>query len=77
MLIAKNDLRHIRVLALHHSCISLLRESGIPMKQIKEQLGRCNFSTTATIYVPLNYNSKLYSADAIENDLSGTAEPIS
>lgn len=62
---------------LRHSCASLLLANGVPMKQIQEWLGHSDFSTTANVYAHLDYNSKLSSADAMVNGLSGALEAIS
>ena len=40
------------------------------MKQIQEWLGHSDFSTTANIYAHLDYNSKIDSAQAMEQGLS-------
>ena len=39
------------------------------MKQIQERLGHSDFTTTASIYAHLDYNSKLTSADAMLSGL--------
>ena len=75
-LLAKNNLRHIRFHDLRHSCASLLLANGVPMKQIQERLGHSDFSTTANVYAHLDYNSKLSSADAMVNGLSGALDAI-
>ena len=76
-LLEQNGLRHIRFHDLRHSCASLLLANGVPMKQIQEWLGHSDFSTTANVYAHLDYNSKLSSADAMVNGLSGALEVIS
>ena len=50
---------------------------SVPMKQIQEWLGHSDFSTTANVYAHLDYNSKLSSAEAMVNGLSGALETIS
>lgn len=70
-LLEVNGLRHIRFHDLRHSCASLLLANGVPMKQIQEWLGHSDFSTTANIYAHLDYSSKLSSAEAMINGLSG------
>ena len=50
--------------------------NGVPMKQIQEWLGHSDFSTTANVYAHLDYNSKLSSADAMVNGLSGALQAI-
>lgn len=75
-LLKKNGLRHIRFHDLRHSCASLLLANGVPMKQIQEWLGHSDFSTTANVYAHLDYNSKLSSADAMVNGLSGALEAL-
>lgn len=76
-LLEKNNLRRIRYHDLRHSCASLLLANGVPMKQIQEWLGHSDFSTTANVYAHLDYNSKLSSADAMMNGLSGALDAIS
>ena len=61
---------------LRHSCASLLLANGVAMKQIQEWLGHSDFSTTANVYAHLDYNSKLSSADAMVNGLSGALDAI-
>lgn len=75
-LLEKNNLRHIRFHDLRHSCASLLLANGVVMKQIQEWLGHSDFSTTANVYAHLDYNSKLSSADAMVNGLSGALDAI-
>lgn len=72
-----HGLRRMRFHDLRHSCASLLLANGVPMKQIQEWLGHSDFSTTANVYAHLDYNSKLSSADAMVNGLSGALEAIS
>ena len=75
-LLEKNGLRRIRFHDLRHSCASLLLANGVPMKQIQEWLGHSDFSTTANVYAHLDYNSKLSSADAMVNGLSGALQAL-
>lgn len=75
-LLEKNGLRRIRFHDLRHSCASLLLANGVPMKQIQEWLGHSDFSTTANIYAHLDYSSKLSSAEAMVNGLSGAIEAL-
>ena len=65
--------KQLRKLGVDESTI----ENGVPMKQIQEWLGHSDFSTTANVYAHLDYNSKLSSADAMVNGLSGALEVIS
>lgn len=75
-LLEKNGLRRIRFHDLRHSCASLLLANGVSMKQIQEWLGHSDFSTTANIYAHLDYSSKLSSAKAMVNGLSGAIEAL-
>lgn len=75
-LLEKNGLRRIRFHDLRHSCASLLLANGVPMKQIQEWLGHSDFSTTANIYAHLDYSSKLSSAEAMVNGLSGAIKAL-
>lgn len=65
VVIAKNNLRHIRFHDLRHSCASLLVANGIPMKAIQEWLGHSTFNVTADFYSHLEYSSKITSAETI------------
>ena len=64
-LLKKNDLKHIRLHDLRHSCASLMLANGVQMKQIQEWLGHANYSTTADVYSHLDFTSKLQSAETI------------
>ena len=69
-ILEKNHLKMIRFHDLRHSCASLLLANGIPMKQIQEWLGHSDISTTANIYNHLDYQSKIYSANMMNNVLN-------
>ncbi len=73
-ILEKNGMRHIRFHDLRHSCASLLLSCKVPMKNIQEWLGHANYNTTADVYSHLDFSSKLYSAQIIENQLSKTEE---
>ena len=75
--IQRHGMKKMRFHDLRHSCASLLLANGVPMKQIQKWLGHSDFSTTANVYAHLDYNSKLSSADAMVNGLSGALEAIS
>ena len=68
--VERHGLRRIRFHDLRHSCASLLLANGVPLKQIQEWLGHSDFSTTANLYVHLDYASKVSSAAAMEKGLS-------
>ena len=70
VLLEKNNMRRIRFHDLRHSCASLLLSYGVPMKQIQEWLGHSDFSTTANLYVHLDYSSKISSANAMTQGLN-------
>jgi integrase len=70
-LIRHLEMPHIRFHDLRHSCALLLLANGVPMNQIQEWLGHSAFSATANIYAHLDYNSKLDSAQAMVQGLSG------
>ena len=76
-LLERNGLRRIRFHDLRHSCASLLLANGVPMKQIQEWLGHSDFSTTANVYAHLDYNSKKFSAEAMQNGLKDALIAIS
>lgn len=66
----KTGLRKIRLHDLRHTCASLMLQNGVQMKQIQEWLGHSSYTTTANYYSHLDYNSKLQSANAIEQILT-------
>ncbi|WP_394373450.1 MULTISPECIES: tyrosine-type recombinase/integrase [Paenibacillus] len=65
----KHNLRRIRFHDLRHSCASLVLANGVSLKEIQEWLGHSHYSTTANIYVHLEYSSKLSSAQVMSNNL--------
>ena len=75
-ILQKHSLRHIRFHDLRHSCASLLLANGVSMKQIQEWLGHSDFSTTANVYAHLDYSSKLTSAEAMIQGLSGALDVL-
>ena len=54
-----------------------LPPDGFGMKQIQEWLGHSDFSTTANVYAHLDYNSKKFSAEAMQNGLKDALIAIS
>ena len=77
-LLAENGLRKIRFHDLRHSCASLLLKQDVPMKQIQEWLSHSDISTTANIYAHLDAQSKLLSAETMEQALTLPADgPVS
>ncbi|WP_294379590.1 site-specific integrase [uncultured Clostridium sp.] len=61
----KNNLRHIRLHDLRHSCASLLLANGIPMKEIQDWLGHSDYNVTANTYSHLDFSMKVQSAEKI------------
>ena len=68
-ILKKHGLRKIRFHDLRHSCASLLLANNVPMKQIQEWLGHSDISTTANIYSHLDFNSKISSANVMDDVL--------
>lgn len=69
LVLKKHNLRRIRFHDLRHSCASLLLANGVSLKEIQAWLGHSHYSTTANIYVHLEYSSKLSSAQVMNNTL--------
>ena len=69
-LLAKKNLRHIRLHDLRHSCASLLLAKGIPMKEIQDWLGHSDFNVTANTYSHLDFSAKIQSAKVISKTFS-------
>lgn len=65
----KNNLRHIRLHDLRHSCGTLLVRNGVPLKDIQIWLGHSNFQTTLR-YAHADVENKRVSANVIENKLA-------
>ena len=64
-----NNLRHIRLHDLRHSCGTLLVRNGVPLKDIQIWLGHSNFQTTLR-YAHADVENKKISANVIENKLA-------
>lgn len=64
-ILEQKGLRRIRFHDLRHTCASLLLANNVPMKKIQEWLGHSDFSTTANIYTHLDFQSKIFSAEAM------------
>ena len=65
-----HGLRRMRFHDLRHSCASLLLANDVPLKQIQEWLGHSDIGTTANIYSHLDYESKITSANVMDNILT-------
>lgn len=63
-----NNLRHIRLHDLRHSCGTLLVRNGVAIKDIQIWLGHSNFQTTLR-YAHANVEDKRTSANVISNTL--------
>ena len=75
VLLKKNNLKHIRLHDLRHSCASLMISNGVQLKQVQEWLGHSNFQTTADVYSHLDFTSKQESAKTISEVLSFSETP--
>ncbi|MCI9246988.1 MAG: site-specific integrase [Clostridia bacterium] len=64
----KNNLRHIRLHDLRHSCGTLLIQNGVPVKDIQIWLGHSNFQTTLR-YAHADIENKRISASVISDKL--------
>lgn len=69
LVLKKHNLRRIRFHDLRHSCASLLLANGVSLKEIQAWLGHSHYSTTANIYVHLEYSSKLSLAQVMSSTL--------
>lgn len=68
-ILGNNNLRHIRLHDLRHSCGTLLVRNGVPLKDIQIWLGHSNFQTTLR-YAHADVENKKISANVIENKLA-------
>lgn len=64
-----NNLRHIRLHDLRHSCGTLLIQNGVPFKDIQKWLGHSNFQTTLR-YAHADIENKRISASVISDKLA-------
>lgn len=64
----ENNLRHIRLHDLRHSCGTLLVRNSVPLKDIQIWLGHSNFQTTLR-YAHADIENKKVSANVINNKL--------
>lgn len=58
-----NNLEFIHIHGFRHTHCSLLFESGVPMKDVKERLGHSDIQTTMNIYTHVTKDSKNKSAE--------------
>ena len=68
-ILEQNNLRHIRLQDLRHSCGTLLIQNVVPVKDIQIWLCHSNFQTTLR-YAHADIENKKVSANAIENKLA-------
>ncbi|MDY8025081.1 tyrosine-type recombinase/integrase [Paenibacillus polymyxa] len=69
LVLKKHNLRRIRFQHPRHSCASLHLANGVSLKENQAWLGHSHYSTTANIYVHLEYSSKISSAQVMSNTL--------
>lgn len=67
-ILEQNNLRHIRLHDLRHSCGTLLIQNGVPVKDIQIWLGHSNFQTTLR-YAHADIENKKISASVISDKL--------
>ena len=58
-LLKENNLPHIRLHDLRHSCASMLIAQGVDIKVIQEWLGHSYIATTGNIYGHLQFKQKI------------------
>lgn len=68
-ILAKNNLRRIRFHDLRHSCANLLISARVPLIEVQQWLGHSSLSTTADLYVHLEYAAKEQNAHVISQML--------
>ena len=68
-ILEQNNLRHIRLHDLRHSCGTLLIQNGVSVKDIQIWLGHSNFQTTLR-YAHADVENKRISANVISDKLS-------
>lgn len=66
--VKKNNLKYLRFHDLRHSCASILYKLGYDLKDIQEWLGHSSISTTANLYIHLDFKNKVAIANGL-NDL--------
>lgn len=71
LFLKKNNLPHIRLHDLRHSCASLLIAQGVDIKVIQEWLGHSSIATTGNIYGHLQFKQKIETGAILENLLDG------
>ena len=68
-LLKKYGLRRIRFHDLRHTCTTLLHSQKVPIKSVQEFLGHSDISTTANIYVHLDWDDKEETVKVIEDTI--------
>ena len=67
LFLKKNNLPHIRLHDLRHSCASMLIAQGVDIKVIQEWLGHSSIATTGNIYGHLQFKQKIETGNMLEN----------
>ena len=68
--LAKNDLPHIRLHDLRHTCASILLESGCDMKTISDILGHSDIGITMNLYAHVYDKTKIDALNRLGDKLS-------
>ena len=71
-LLKKNNMRHIRLHDLRHSCASLLLSLGYSLKEIQVYLGHSDIGTTMNIYAHVETSAKRGLLNGITDALSSS-----
>lgn len=74
-ILKENNMRHIRLHDLRHSCASNMLANGVPLKEIQDWLGHSDFGTTANVYSHLDFSFKVKAANTIMNAYEGDKSP--
>ncbi len=64
-----DKIRKIKYHGLRHSCASILAQQNVSLPQIQQYIGHKNIRSTS-IYMHVNYNSQIFSANVISEQLA-------
>ena len=67
LFLKNNELPHIRLHDLRHSCASMLIAQGVDIKVIQEWLGHSSIATTGNIYGHLQFKQKVETGTILES----------
>lgn len=68
-ILSENGLRRIRFHDLRHGCAGIMINNRVPLIEVQQWMGHSSISTTADMYIHLDFSNKVQSAKILENSI--------